>query len=264
MHFSYKDNNKFMTQNNKIGVGFTGTTEFEHTNTGKIIIESPTRFCNRTIIGCESWGAFSFCNYDSFVRVKSVGRFCSIAPGVIVGMAEHDYGSVSTSIAFEMNPYDRFTDFSGLMIDNRFVDFIRQERRKKHSEQKRWYMGGGAIGNDVWIGANAIILSGINIGNGAVIAAGSIVTKDVEPYTIVAGNPAKVIKKRFDQKIIAELEKLQWWQYEPDCFYGCNYVSNIEETITLLKQKMNKGQLKKLYPDTFEITLKNGQIKKII
>ena len=67
------------------------------------------------------------------------------------------------------------------------------------------------VGNDVWVGHGAIILSGVEIGNGAIIGAGSIVTKDVEPYSIVVGNPAKSIKKRFPDAIIQEIEALEWW-----------------------------------------------------
>jgi len=69
------------------------------------------------------------------------------------------------------------------------------------------------IGNDVWIGENAFILSGIHIENGAVIAAGSVVTKDVEPYTIVGGNPACLLRKRFDNESIRKLLEIEWWNW---------------------------------------------------
>ncbi len=67
------------------------------------------------------------------------------------------------------------------------------------------------IGHDVWVGHNVIIVGNVTIGNGAILAAGSVVTKDVEPYTIVAGVPAKPLKKRFSEKVISEVEELQWW-----------------------------------------------------
>lgn len=67
------------------------------------------------------------------------------------------------------------------------------------------------IGNDVWIGHNVIIVGNVTIGNGAILAAGSVVTKDVEPYSIVGGVPAKKIKKRFSEAIIKEIEELKWW-----------------------------------------------------
>ena len=68
------------------------------------------------------------------------------------------------------------------------------------------------IGNDVWIGYEAVIMAGVHIGNGAIIAARAVVTKDVPPYTIVGGVPARPIRKRFDEEVIQELETLQWWE----------------------------------------------------
>lgn len=72
------------------------------------------------------------------------------------------------------------------------------------------------LGNDVWVGHGVIILSGVNVGNGAILAAGSVVTKDVAPYSIVAGNPAKELRKRFSDQIIEELETLNWWDLKED------------------------------------------------
>ena len=69
------------------------------------------------------------------------------------------------------------------------------------------------IGNDVWIGTNVIIIGKVKIGDGSIIGAGSIVTKDVEPYSVVAGNPAKKIKDRYDTNVIAELLKIKWWNW---------------------------------------------------
>ncbi len=67
------------------------------------------------------------------------------------------------------------------------------------------------LGNDIWVGHGVIILAGVTVGNGAILAAGSVITKDVEPYAIVAGNPAKLIRKRFSDKSIEELQNLKWW-----------------------------------------------------
>ena len=72
------------------------------------------------------------------------------------------------------------------------------------------------IGNDVWIGYNAIILSGVKIGDGAIVATGAVVTKDVKPYEIVGGIPAKVIRKRFSDEVIIKLQKMKWWNWPVD------------------------------------------------
>ncbi|WP_300286554.1 CatB-related O-acetyltransferase [uncultured Alistipes sp.] len=88
------------------------------------------------------------------------------------------------------------------------------------------------IGHDVWIGANAIVLPGVSrIGDGAVIGAGSVVTKDVEPYEIVVGNPARPIRKRFGDAQIAALEKSRWWEMDRRELAG-----NVEKLDALLKQ----------------------------
>ena len=72
------------------------------------------------------------------------------------------------------------------------------------------------IGNDVWIGAKSTIMSGVKIGDGVIIAAGALVTKDVEPYSVVGGNPAKHIKYRFDEEQIVDLLKIKWWEWNED------------------------------------------------
>jgi serine acetyltransferase len=70
------------------------------------------------------------------------------------------------------------------------------------------------VGNDVWIGAKSTIMSGVKIGDGAIVAAGALVTKDVEPYSIVGGNPARLLKYRFDKSQIEELLKIEWWLWD--------------------------------------------------
>ena len=117
-----------------------------------------------------------------------IGKFCSIADGVRILLGgEHNYRLGSTY------PFDN------ILI--RFHELGPTVKTK----------GDITIGNDVWIGYGAIILSGVSIGDGAVIGAGSLVTKDVAPYAIVAGNPAKLIKYRFNPDTIKHLLELRWW-----------------------------------------------------
>lgn len=94
------------------------------------------------------------------------------------------------------------------------------------------------IGNDVWIGYNAIILEGVTIGDGAIIGAGALISKDVPPYSIMVGNPAKQIRKRFDENQIAEIQKTNWWEKKPkellkiiDSLYGSNVEKFIEDLV---------------------------------
>lgn len=125
----------------------------------------------------------------------SIGKFCSIALGVLVILSEHNTNWCSTY------------PFNDMMYEYSYLE--------GHPKSK----GDVIIGNDVWIGMNSIILSGVHIGNGAVIGAGAVVTKDVEPYSIVGGNPAKIIKRRFDDATIKRLEEIEWWNWEKEYIY---------------------------------------------
>lgn len=139
---------------------------------------------------CVKMDRYSFCGYDCEIVNTEIGAFCSIANNVKIGGARHPIEWVSTSPVF----------YSGRdSVKKKFSTFDRDE--DKHT----------IIGNDVWIGANVIIIQGVKVGNGAVIGAGAIVTKDVGDYEIVAGNPAKVIRKRFSDNIIQGLLDSKWW-----------------------------------------------------
>ncbi|MBM3129718.1 MAG: CatB-related O-acetyltransferase [Chloroflexi bacterium] len=119
-----------------------------------------------------------------------IGAFCSIAKGVTVLLGgEHHTEWITTF------------PFPALWRAARAIP--------GHPKTK----GDVIIGNDVWIGQDALILSGVTIGDGAVIAARAVITKNVEPYTIVGGNPARIIRKRFADDVIAQLIKIKWWEW---------------------------------------------------
>lgn len=119
-----------------------------------------------------------------------IGKFCSIAPDVrIFTGEEHNIDSITTY------PFGH----------------VHKDVFKVDNPNHPITHGDVVIGNDVWIGYGATIMSGVNIGDGAVIAANSHVVKDVKPYTVVGGNPAKLIKKRFDDATIKRLLDMRWW-----------------------------------------------------
>lgn len=126
-------------------------------------------------------------------NTASIGNFCSIAYGVKIGLGNHPTKWLST------HPF-AYDKKYGFVTQNRPFD--------EQISQKC------TIGNDVWIGANAIILAGITIGNGAIIGANSLVTSDVEPFSIIAGTPAKLIRFRFGQPTIDNLQQLKWWDWD--------------------------------------------------
>ena len=121
----------------------------------------------------------------------SVGRFCSIGQGVRIGLGRHPTNFLSTHPALYSSGAQtalKITAFPGFDETNRVV-----------------------LGNDVWIGANSLVMGGIYVGDGAIVGAGSIVTKDIPAYAVAAGSPARVIRFRFDERTISTLLKLQWW-----------------------------------------------------
>lgn len=149
-------------------------------------IESGTSFISSSI----DW--HSFCGYDCDVYLARIGGFTSIANGVVLGGARHPMEWVSTSPVF----------YAG-----------RDSVKEKFAEHKLMPPTEVRIGHDVWIGRSAIVLAGVTVGNGSVIGAGSVVTKDVPPYAIVAGNPARLIRYRFDEGVIRKLEEINWWNF---------------------------------------------------
>ncbi len=136
---------------------------------------------------------YPYANND---RLK-IGKFCSIAAGAkfIFNAANHTLNSLSNY------------PFPVLNAEWNVPDMKTTDAWDNH--------GGITVGNDVWIGFEALILAGVTIGDGAIIGSRAVVTKDVPPYTIVGGVPAKIIRKRFDDATISELQKLEWWNW-PD------------------------------------------------
>lgn len=134
-------------------------------------------------------------NHDRLV----IGKFCSIACGAKF---------LFTSANHTMHSLSSYT----------FPILFEEWGLDKKSVTNAWDNKGDiAIGNDVWIGYEAVILPGVTIGDGAIIGARAVVTKDVPPYTIVGGVPAKPIRKRFDDETIARLEAMQWWNWPREC-----------------------------------------------
>lgn len=134
-------------------------------------------------------------------------------------------------------------------LSNHFVDTFSTSPSGKHLFPHRqgnpssFSKGDIIIKNDVWIGTNCTILDGITIGNGAVIAAGSVVTKDVPAYAIVGGNPAKRIKYRFSEEMIEEIEKTKFWDMDMADIHKFDiHTKNIEELIHKIKEyTLSKG-----------------------
>jgi acetyltransferase-like isoleucine patch superfamily enzyme len=189
-------------------------------------LTEPTFFLNRNPayknwqIGDYTYGSLSgsphIVHYGENVQL-TIGKFCSIADNVKIFLGgNHRIDWVSTY------PFN--------------VIFEAGENIKGHPQSA----GDIVIGNDVWIGEAAMILSGIKIGNGAVVAAGALVTKDIPAYCIAGGNPAKIIRQRFSDDIIAKLESIAWWNWD---------ISKINDNIPLILQNDIDVFISKHFPD---------------
>ena len=153
-------------------------------------VQAHSVFCDAIV------GDYSYFAGHNQVFYANIGKFCSCASFARINTTNHP-------------TYDRIAQHHFTYRSKRFgfgendVEFF--ARRKEKSV---------TVGNDVWIGHNAIIMPGITVGNGAAIGAGAVVTKDVEPYFIVAGVPAKKINQRFSDELILKIEQLKWWDWD--------------------------------------------------
>jgi acetyltransferase-like isoleucine patch superfamily enzyme len=167
------------------------------TRVEKIALDGPVALGANCIARRSLFGRYTATG--DFCRMVDVeiGAFCSLGDNVLLNAGTHPKDWVSTSL-FACNP--------------NFWDWADEYRQARHADQPsfRW-RGLNRIGNDVWIGANVVVLTGITIGDGAIIGANSVVTSDVEPYAIVAGAPARVLRKRFDDETIRALADSAWW-----------------------------------------------------
>lgn len=161
------------------------------------IIGEHSRICHNVTFNHSQIGKYSYINFDSFVQHTFIGNYCSIAHGVKIGLGAHPTDQFSTSPLFyrNRNPFAiKINELPYSFLENKIIN----------------------IGHDVWVGANAIIMDGVTIGNGAIVAAGAVVTKDIPAYAIVGGIPSKIIRYRFDHQRINQLEKSQWWYFKPN------------------------------------------------
>lgn len=156
-----------------------------------ILEEYVTIYSNSSVRNCKV-GKYTYISDECKFYNTTLGRFCSIGPGVRCGMGIH--------------PSERFVS-----THPAFFSVLKQAQETFVDRNYFKELLPVVIGNDVWIGANAIILDGVKIGDGAIIGAGAVVTKDIEPYAIVGGVSAKLIRYRFSQDQIYLLMQNPWW-----------------------------------------------------
>lgn len=208
-----------------------------------VVVEAPVRLSGE--VNMQGMiGAYTYVRHGSRLAAGCghIGRFCSIAPGVNIGDGDHPLTWMS-SHPFQWGEQSWITQEE----KDRFIFPIKPPPKRKTY-----------IGNDVWIGANATITMGVRIGDGAVVAAGAIVTKDVPPYAIVGGVPAKLIRYRFNRETIKRLRKIRWWQYSLQSLMGIKF-ENIQEALAELERREALGLLTLSEPPVFRMKYKTTE-----
>lgn len=213
-----------------IAPGLLGATHGIH---GELAYEGPVAAAGLTLSGRCKIGRFTYFNYGCEIGDADLGRYCSIGQRSIINPGEHPTNWLST------HPFA--SDPSGIscgIVNEPAYDAIAGAVVSSPGTPKRV-----TIGHDVWLGANVIVLSGIRIGNGAIIGAGAVVTRDVPPFAIAIGIPARVIRYRFSDEIINRLNQLCWWDYDLAAVRDEIDYSVPERAVSLLEAAKARGQL---------------------
>jgi acetyltransferase-like isoleucine patch superfamily enzyme len=163
-----------------------------------------------------------------------VGRYCSIAPGVDIASDQHPHNWLSSSM---VQYVPDIHGWSSWLKQNGYPSELPINRFNSNSCVE--------IGNDVWIGQGVFIKSGVKIGDGAIVAAHSVVISDVPPYAIIAGVPAVVKRYRFDDSIIDKMTKIKWWEYNIHAVSSRIDFSNVAEALAMLEAEIEDGRIEK-------------------
>lgn len=182
----------------------------------EVTVDKTAAICSGVRFYRGKIGRYSYIGNNSFVTDTIIGNFTSISTDCYIGGADHPVHWVSTSPVFHKweNILKKHFAFHEFNIFKKTV-----------------------IGNDVWIGNRVMVKAGVTIGDGAVIGMGSIVTKNVAPYEIWAGNPAKFIRKRFPDNTICDLQEIKWWEWSDNKIqkYSMNFIST-EDLLKCVKE----------------------------
>jgi acetyltransferase-like isoleucine patch superfamily enzyme len=194
-----------------------------------LVFEAPIMLAALQSHTLEFVGAYSYSNGAIGTGVSRIGRFCSIAHSVCFGEFEHQTNWLTTSsITFDASSWS----------------FYREPRGGCMSEQPP----GIVIGNDVWVGGGAYLRSGITIGDGAIIGARAVVTKDVPPFAVVVGNPGRIVRYRFSPSLIEAISITPWWDYDVTQLDG-HVMRDPERAM----QSIINGVVPPFHPSTYSI-----------
>ncbi|MDB5362930.1 MAG: hypothetical protein JWO51_4227 [Rhodospirillales bacterium] len=194
----------------------------------KSTIKGPLYLNKNTQVGPDvTTGKYFGMNESCFIARTSVGAYGAIGARTSINPFNHPTTWLSTNeFQYHPNSFDWVEEYN---------DFARLERTPDMFEFTR-------IGNDVWMGHNVNVMAGVSVGDGAIIAAGSVVTKDVPPYAIVAGCPATIRKYRFPEPVIERLLRVRWWDFELRALSGLNF-REIDDCLPRLEEMRAQADL---------------------
>lgn len=194
-------------------------------------------------------GSFSYIGENASIHgAPRIGRFCSIARNLVMGEGEHPADFLSTSPMMYARRFWKDLEYVSEYY-NACASNIREASKALH-ERYPIVDQSINIGNDVWIGEGVFIRRGVTIGDGAIIGSRSVVNKDVAPYSIVAGTPARTIRMRFADEFIEKLLSLRWWDYEIAGFRNIQF-HNVEQAVEQLQEDIDAGVIKKYQPQVY-------------
>lgn len=181
-------------------------------------------------------GAFSHLN-GGFIQNVTIGRYCSFARDVQIGHGSHPTNWLSVSPLQYNSNYRDWLQQAGVTPLPSTTPF----QWEKHT----------VIGSDVWLGHGVFIQDGVRIGHGAIVGASSVVTRDVPPYAIVAGNPARLIRMRFPPDVVKRLLKAEWWRFAISDFYPVDF-SDINEALNIIEARITSDLLREFHPPVID------------
>lgn len=220
---------------------------------GSLTYERPTYVHGHRLKDCTA-GAFTFFNAAGMTSAFRVhfGRYAQIGESSIIGAPEHPMDWFSS----HMFAFTRPHYMPGIYQLDDFRRLAPEEDAGPSWVETQPHET--FVGHEAYVGAGSFVKRGLRIGDGAVIGAGSVVTRDVPPYAIAVGAPARVIRLRFDEKIVERFLRLQWWRYDLAPFKRDVDYSKVEATLAFYEQKLADGVLTPLVPDTWRVTAQAG------
>lgn len=192
-----------------------------------------TEFTGNTLVGyCSCVNRCSLGRYVgvalfSYLADTTTGNYCTFGSRVSIGAFSHPTDALSVH---EIGFRNTTAPYSETVLESDSEQYLRARSLRTQ------------IGNDVWVGDNSVVIKGVQIGNGAIVAAGSVVTKDVPAYSIVAGNPAKVIRKRFAEELIERIQATEWWNFNMQELQGVPF-EDIEASLEILGRLASRGKI---------------------